>query len=133
MASRVNWKGDKLLRKADKAQKAGIDATMQAAILHAKANHGPGAHGRQRFESQAGELERSVRVSQSARRQGRFVMGRWGSMGVVYARRIELGFQGKDSLGRVVNSRPYPFLQPAAQAEYPKLKGRIKRAFRRAA
>ena len=32
---------------------------------------------------------------------------------VVYARRIELGFQGPDSLGRVYHQAPRPYLKPA--------------------
>jgi len=32
---------------------------------------------------------------------------------VVYARRIEFGFKGDDSLGRTYNQAAYPFLKPA--------------------
>jgi hypothetical protein len=32
---------------------------------------------------------------------------------VKYARRLELGFSGSDSLGRVYNQPPYPFMGPA--------------------
>lgn len=32
---------------------------------------------------------------------------------VIYARRLELGFKGSDSLGRVYNQPPYPFMRPA--------------------
>lgn len=35
---------------------------------------------------------------------------------VVYARRIELGFTGTDSLGRFYNQPPYPYLRPALNA-----------------
>ena len=38
--------------------------------------------------------------------------GRVGS-NVEYARRIELGFVGVDSLGRKFNQKPYPYLRPA--------------------
>lgn len=34
--------------------------------------------------------------------------------GVIYARRFELGFAGPDSLGRVFNQQPRPFMRPAA-------------------
>lgn len=32
---------------------------------------------------------------------------------MVYSRRLELGFTGTDSLGRVFNQPPYPYLRPA--------------------
>lgn len=42
---------------------------------------------------------------------GDVVVGRFGS-NVEYARRLELGFFGADSLGRVFNQAPRPFLRP---------------------
>jgi hypothetical protein len=124
----LNWKGDAVKRNLRSAQIAGVNATMAAAILHAKANHGAGAHGLKRFETQTGELERSLKTVQKAKEVGSGVEGTWGSTGLVYAHRIELGFQGKDSAGRTVDAPAYPFLRPAAQSEYPKLAGRIRRA-----
>ena len=124
----VNWKGDKLKKRMRRAQIRAVDTTMAAAVLHAKLGHGPGAHGAGRFETQTGSLERSVRIVDAAQSIRRGARGLWGSTETVYARRIELGFQGKDSLGRVVDARAYPFLIPAAQAEYPKLAMRIRRA-----
>ena len=127
----LNWKGDKLKSDIVRAAVLAIDATMSAAITHAKSNHGPGARGGGRFQSRSGELERGTRIVQSAKRGSKGVVGRWGVRGVVYARRIELGFQGKDSLGRVFNQSPFPYLSPAAEVEYPKLAGRIRRALAR--
>ena len=126
MASRINWKGDALKRKAEKAAMLGIDATMSAAIIHAKGSHGGGGG---RFQTRTGELERGTRIVKHARRSRGGVVGRWGVIDVVYARRIELGFQGKDSAGRVVDAPALPFLRPAAEAEYPGLSRRIRRAF----
>ena len=37
----------------------------------------------------------------------------------VYARRIELGFHGPDSLGRVYNQGPHPYLKPAVHESLP--------------
>ncbi len=144
MASRINWRGGEIKRKAAKAAMLGIDATMAAAAIHAKSNHGAGATsgpvrdvagkfvkgsgGRARFQTRSSELERSIRISKPARRDRRGVVGRWGSIGIIYARRIELGFQGKDSAGRVVDAPAFPFLRPAAEAEYPKLAKRIRKA-----
>lgn len=131
MAERtLNWKGDEVLRAFRKAQRKGVDATMAAAILNAKGKHGPGAHGANRFESHSGELERSIRVVNKAKSDRRGAVGTWGSMNNAYALRIELGFQGKDSLGRVINQQAYPYLRPAADAEYPRLEGRIERSYR---
>lgn len=125
----LDWKGDAVLAKAERAAVLAVNATMAAAIIHAKQGHGSGAHGDSRFISRSSDLERSFRISQPARPQGRFVVGRWGSIGIIYARRIELGFQGKDKLGRSFNQPAYPALRPAAIAEYPKLHGRVRRAF----
>jgi hypothetical protein len=38
---------------------------------------------------------------------------------MIYARRVELGFQGADSLGRVYNQPPYPYMQPALDRARP--------------
>ncbi len=124
----VNWKGREVFQRIRRAQIAAIDATMAAAILHAKANHLPGAHGAQRFESQTGELERSIRITEPARKRAKGAGGRWGSKGLIYARRLELGFQGKDRRGAIVDAPAFPFLRPAAEAEHPKLASRVKRA-----
>lgn len=40
---------------------------------------------------------------------------------VVYARRIELGFKGPDSLGRVYNQQPDPYLKPAVHDSLPRV------------
>ncbi len=126
----LNWKGDERKRKIARAARIAIDATMSAAIQHARRNHGSGAHGQQRFESQKGDLERGPKIVQAAKQEPGTIRGRWGVVGVAQARRIELGFQGKDSLGRVFNQPPFPYLRPAAEVEYPKLAGRIRRAAR---
>ena len=131
MTARVNWRGREVLALADRAAADAIDATMSAAILDAKANHGAGAHSVQRFITRTAELERSVRIVAPARRDARSMVGRWGSQGLAYARRIEVGFQGQDRAGRMVDADAYPYLRPAAEREYPKLADRIRRAFRR--
>lgn len=138
----LKWFGKRMSKRVESAAIAAVDATMSTAILHAKANHGKAGGGLsreaatakisgQRFVTRSSELERSVRIVNPGKRSGSDVVGTWGSIGVVYARRIELGFQGKDKRGAVVNAPAYPFLQPAADAEYPKLTKRIARAYRR--
>lgn len=129
----LKWRGRKVAASAAAASIDGVNATMQACALHAKDNHGAGAHALGRFESQTGEAERSIRITTPARKSRRGVAGRWGSIGINYFRRLELGFQGQDSAGRTVNASAYPSLFPAADAEYPKLGRRIRRAYRRRA
>jgi hypothetical protein len=128
----LNWKGDQVKRTYARAAALGIDATMSAANMHAKRNHSAGAHGSKRFVTRKSPLERSIRTQTPARQRGSSVVGTWGSTGIVYARRIEMGFQGKDSRGRVFDQPAFPFLRPAADVEYPKLAGRIRRAASRA-
>lgn len=122
----VQWKGGAIVAKLRRAQITAVNTTMAAAVLHAKQNHGPGAHASGRFETQTASLERSIRIVKAAKRIVGGAIGTWGSTDTVYARRIELGFQGKDSAGRVVDAPAFPFLIPAAQVEYPKLAGRIR-------
>lgn len=123
----LRWRGNQVLRNVRRAQRRGVNDTMAAAVIHAKSNHGPGAHSFGRFETQTGALEGSIQIAQPARTTRTGAHGRWGSLDIAYARRVELGFQGKDSAGRVIDQPPYPFLIPAAQAEYPRLAGRIRR------
>ena len=124
----LNWNGDKVKRRMRRAQISAVDTTMAAAVLHAKSGHGPGAHGASRFETQTASLERSIRIVDAAEPVRKGVRGLWGSVELVYARRIELGFQGKDKIGRIYDQPAFPFLVPAAQVEYPKLAERIRRA-----
>ena len=126
----INWKGNKLKRRMRRAQITAVDTTMAAAVLHAKQNHGPGAHGAGRFETQTGSLERSVRIVEEAKPDRKGVKGLWGSVETIYARRIELGFVGKDKIGRIYDQPAFPFLIPAAQNQYPLLSKRIKAALR---
>ena len=124
----VNWKGPAVISKMQRTQITAVNTTMAAAVFAAKQNHGPGAHGAGRFETQTASLERSVRIVEAAKRIVGGAKGTWGSTDTVYARRIELGFQGQDSAGRAVDAPAFPFLIPAAQIEYPRLSGRIKAA-----
>lgn len=47
----------------------------------------------------------------------------------VYSRRLELGFDGPDSLGRVFHQRPRPFMRPGRQNALPKVLGLARRRF----
>lgn len=138
----LNWRGKQVQRRVERAAINGVNATMQAAIKDAKKGHTRGSAARdtegitgevsdRRFQSRTGELERSVRILQKARRDRSGFAGLWGAIGLAYARRIELGFQGKDSAGRVYGQPAYPFLRPAANVEYVNLGRRIRSALRR--
>lgn len=50
---------------------------------------------------------------------------------VVYARRIELGFHGADSLGRVYDQQGNPYLKPAVRESRAKIVAVIQREIRR--
>ena len=121
----LKWRGRQLKDKLTRAQKSGVNTTMAAAVLKAKLNHGLGAHAFERFETQKGSLERSIQVVNKAAQVFGGVRGLWGSTDIVYALRIELGFQGKDVKGRIFDQPAFPFLRPAADIEYPKLARRI--------
>lgn len=122
----LRWRGPDVSRAVARAAVLAIDTTMSAAVLRAKSDHGPSAHEAGRFVTQTGTLERAIRVILPAHitAPGR-VLGRWGTQGVQYARGVEEGRPGE--------SRAYPYLRPAASDEYPVLRARMKRAFRRTA
>lgn len=46
---------------------------------------------------------------------------------VVYARRIELGFKGEDSLGRVYDQQPKPYAKPGYEEAFPAARAAILR------
>lgn len=58
-------------------------------------------------------------------RNGSQILGVVGT-NVVYGRRLELGFAGKDSLGRAYNQAPRPFIRPA----FSRNRDRIKKILR---
>jgi hypothetical protein len=133
------WGGDIIKQRLREAQREGINATMTAAVLHAKRHH--------TFINRTGTLEGSVQVAEYAHPEGDVMTGRWGSLDVNYAIHIELGtpahlitprtahalfWPGAEHPVRFVHhpgTQPRPFLRPAADAEYPKLLERIRRAF----
>lgn len=121
------WHGETVKRKLASAGAAGVNETMDAAVKHAQANHGGGGG---RYTTRSGQLAAGTQVVQEARGDRRGARGRWGVKGpaAAYAARIEFGFQGKDSLGRVVDSPELPFLRPAADATYPGLARRVRKA-----
>lgn len=117
----LNWLGKKLTGKMRRAQLEGVDATMAAAVIHAKNNHP--------WTNRTGILERSIGVIDHAKAGRSGVHGEWGSQEVVYALILELGGQAGRALATTI--RAFPYLRPAADAQYPGLARRIGRAFSR--
>ncbi len=114
----LKWEGDRLTKKMRDAQLEGLNATMAAAAIHAKRNHP--------WRNRTGILERSIGVVEFAKKVGRGAQGVWGSQDIRYALIHELGGQAGPGLKVTIPARPY--LRPAADAIYPSLGQRIKRA-----
>ncbi len=123
----VRWNGKKVLSNLRRAQIKAINQTMAAAEIHAIKGHVPSgprdgaARSRKRWWNQTGDLEGSIDTRIPARPHGKGVSGLWGSADIDYALVQELGSEKKN-----IPARPY--LRPAADAEYPKLARRIRRA-----
>lgn len=135
----LTWNGPALTAKMRAAQKLGVNATMSEAVLHARRNH--------TWQNRQGRLEASINIATPAREDGAGVVGTWGSTDVRYALIHELGgvivpvrakalkIPQPDGSFRFVKSvkiPPRPYLRPAADAVYPKLAGKIRKAFERA-
>lgn len=100
----VNWKGAEVARRLAAASERAIDDTMGACTIDAKHSH-PG------WRNLTGNAEGSIRITDPAKRDLSGVVGRWGSLGVVYMLMLEL--------------KRGSALRMSAQANYPSLKGRI--------
>ena len=114
----LKWNGKKVTVRFRAAQVEGVEATMAAAAIHAKRNHP--------WINDTGELERSIGIIEHAKQTGRGARGVWGSQGVVYALILELGGQAGRALATTIPA--FPYLRPAADAQYPGLARRIKKA-----
>ncbi len=108
----LKWQGAKVAAKMRRAVIHGVNGTMAACVVYAKGNHP--------WQNRTGILEGSIDVVEYAHAQGGVVRGLWGSRDVLYAIMQELG---TSKMGA------NPFLRPAADAIYPSLPGRIKRAY----
>ncbi len=81
MAKGFNWKGKQVAQRVRQASADGINETLALCVHHGKDNH-PG------WNNQTGNAEGSIRVVDVA--EAATLIGRWGSVGVVYFRRLEL-------------------------------------------
>lgn len=108
----LDWKGNEAIKNMESAIKQGMNQTLSESSVHAKENHP--------WQNRTGTLEGSIRPVAPAQKRGNEFVGLWGSTDVEYALALELG---------TVKMPAYPYLRPAADAVYPKLKENIKRAF----
>lgn len=134
----VTWNGDALVAKMRKAQIAGVNATMGAAVNHAKRHHP--------WRNRTGLLEGAINVTDPARPIATGVEGAWGVNDAVQARILEVGgvITAKHAAAlaiplpgggvvfrKSVTIPAYPYLRPAGDAHYPSLTQRIRRAYER--
>lgn len=103
MARGGRWRGDEVRAKVHRASAAAINEVLADAVAQAKGNH-PG------WQNRTANAEGSIRVVDTAAAQGARMVGRWGSVGVVYFRRLE--FEHGGAL-RGAADVTYPGLAPA--------------------
>jgi Bacteriophage HK97-gp10, putative tail-component len=101
----------------------GGHAVEAAAKAHTDGRPGP--------QRQTGNLSRSIRLLGVTRVKPGSWESRTGPT-AVYSRRIELGFNQADSLGRVFHQPPYPYMGPGLRDAVPVLNGIYRAAWARA-
>lgn len=148
MSVNLDWRGDEVKAKLERATIIGINRTMARSVRHAK-KHVP---------RQTGTLARSIKI-RPAKKGRNVIRGLWGSFDVLYALYVEIGLDERRSLGiskarkkrrnrettggerakrgtanrfRSIgrNTGNTRFLRNAADKFYPKLPDEIRRAFR---
>ncbi|WP_432769807.1 MAG: phage morphogenesis protein [Sphingopyxis sp.] len=134
----LTWTGDAVSARWKRAQVAGVNATMGAAVIHAKRNHP--------WKNRTGILEGAINVTDAARPIATGVEGVWGVNDAIQARILEVGgvIKAKHAAalaiplpgGGVVFRKSvvipaFPYLRPAGDATYPSLAMRIQRAHER--
>lgn len=105
---RLTWNGPRIVAAQIEKAKLAIDQTTAACVQHAKDHHP--------WRNRTGTLEGSLQM-RPAERRGMRIVGQWGSFQVRYAIFLELGTSRMPA---------YPYLRPAADAEYPRLKLRLR-------
>ena len=105
---------------------AGAEEVVKAARLQFNGQHPPGTArtaGGNRPQSVSENLKGSIHRTGMPNEVTRGVWTAEVGPTMVYARRIELGFKGADSLGRVYNQRPYPYMRPGLRVASPNVRG----------
>jgi len=102
--ARIDWRGRQVQQHVVAASAAGINDVLARSVGEAKGSH-PG------WRNRSGNAEGSIRVIDVA--TGASLVGRWGSVGVVYMRRLEFEHGAA--------------LRSAADVTYPTLSAAIRR------
>lgn len=136
----LDWNGAAISARLKAAQIAGINQTMSACVVQAKRSHN--------WQNRTGVLEGGIGIVDYAQAAGSGVRGVWGVQDVRYALIHELGgvitplvakvlafrlADGTEVFARSVTIPARPYLRPAADAIYPSLAARIRRAYERGA
>jgi hypothetical protein len=114
----------------DAAFKAALDA-MVVRVEAAAARLGADAAGlieasakkQDSYTTRSGTNRRSIHTERGE--MGGYLVG----PSAVYSRRLELGFQGPDSLGRVYNQKPRPYMKPGRSEALPGIISLARRRF----
>lgn len=140
----LNWKGEEVRARVEKAARVGINRTMALCVAESKENHP--------FTNRTGTAERSIKIAAAAKTTDNVTVGIWGSVMVNYFKYLELGTEltrGRTSImqriggASTTTKRPKknsaalpwkggsfaPTLIPAAKKIYPTLLEHIKWAF----
>ncbi len=138
------WHGDEFLRRVEEASRIGINWTMGACVVDAKATHP--------FTYRTGMAERSIRIVTPARTNKGVSFGSWGSTVVKYFKYLEFGTRSTKTRTSITQRRlimrtgifkrpdnagapPWkggsyaPTLRPTADRIYPRLAGFIRKAY----
>lgn len=134
----LKWYGKAVSAKMAAAQVAGINQTMSACVVQAKANHP--------WQNQTGLLEAAIDIAEYAAQHASGAKGVWGVRDMAQARILEEGgtirpvnakhlaipqADGSVRFASSVTIPPYPYLRPAADVQYPNLAELIRKAFER--
>lgn len=133
----LEWNGRAVSEKMKAAQIAGVNATMAACVLQSKRSHA--------WQNRTGILEGGIGIVDYAAPTGDGVRGVWGVQDVRYALIHELGgvitpvvakmlafeINGQLVFAKSVTIPARPYLRPSADAIYPSLAMRIRKAFER--
>lgn len=138
----IAWKGvkefehgiEELIGKADVASKAAV--TKGGHLIESKAKQnfsGSHAKGEPRSGGKypnvvTGSLRRSIHVDSVKR----ISFGVWQSVtgpSMIYGRRIDLGFNGADSIGRIYHQPPYPYFTDGFEQAKDQLPGIFREAW----
>lgn len=110
MAFRLDWRGGRIPPNIERATRDGIDDTLAEAVRVAKPL----------TPVLTGTAQGSIRF-QPARKEGRRIVGRWGSFDVNYFIWLEIGARGRSG---------HHMLRRGADQAYPKLAENIRRRAR---